>query len=186
MDIEKKIVEEATSKAYSIMKDAKEQRARALREEESKLKKDYKQEIEQFEKLLSERKKEELASARLESKRIIDNAYEEKFRESLDMIAEEFKSFRKTKEYSKWLNNLLKKAVKELGETEGNSILHLHKGDKKLVKTKAKVVEDLDDLGGLILERKDGKVRVNYSFSQILESSRELLREKFMREFMKK
>ena len=185
MELDKKIVEEATSKAYAILKEAKEERARTLRKEEAKLKVFLKQEKENFKKTLEERKKEEMASARLEAKRIIENAYEKKFREVLDELALEFKKFRKTKKYGKWLNTLLKEALKELEENENSTVVHVSKGDKKLIKTKAKVKEDLEDIGGLILETKDGKVRVNYSFTQLLEMAKENLRVKFMSEMKK-
>ncbi len=182
MELAKKIVEEATSKAYEIVKQAKEEKANALKEEEQRLKQENKSEMEKFRKLIEERKREEQASMKLEYKRAIDRAYEEKFKEILSLLVEDFKRYKKTKNYSSFLNNLLEKAKKELSSKETDLVIHVAKGDKKHLKTKASVKEDLDDIGGIIVETKDGKVRVNFSFSSILEMKIDSLRQKAIKE----
>ena len=169
MSFANEIVKNAEKKANAIVEKAKGEAKEEVDKLKSSLEEELKKSLEEYKKSLEERRKEVLASARLEAKRLVESAKEDKVREAIEKAIEELKAYRKTKAYKAWVEKKIKEALKELGIKESEAIIHVAKGDKKLIKTKAKVKEDLEDIAGIIVERKDGKVRVNYSFSQLLE-----------------
>ncbi len=189
MNIAKRIVEEAKKKASSLITSAKREVREELKEKEEELKERNAREIEIFKEELKEKEEEEMASSRIEKKRIIEQAYEEKFRQFLDEIVKELESFKKSKEYGEFLKRSIERAVREIKRKD--LILRVPKGDKSLLRgiklpSQIKEVrEDLEELGGVVVESKDGKVRINYSFSTLIDKKREELKRELVKELKK-
>ena len=136
---------------------------------------------------LAEFKKESMASARLQSKRILATAYEVKVQEAFDSVVESFQHLKKSPEYKKFMDHCLSKTVEEFGK---NAVVHVCKGEKDFVTKNTgssgmknfKVLEDLEtmggSMGGLIAENLAGKARLNFSINVLLDSRKDMLRKR--------
>jgi V/A-type H+-transporting ATPase subunit E len=168
------LLSEASGEAQKIVDSAQSHVNAMVEEERSKrtaMRKDAEKEVE---KLLMEQRNERIAWARLESKRIVAEAKEDAIKSVLEDFFDSFKTVRKSAEYKKFLNARVADAMAELGE---GTTVHLVKGDKALIGLKnAKVVEDLDGLGGAIVESADGKFRMNLTLETLFELSRDEIR----------
>jgi vacuolar-type H+-ATPase subunit E/Vma4 len=82
---------------------------------------------------------------------------------------------KKSPEYKKFLKDSVDRAVSELGD---GSIIHLLKGDKENISKmkNVSIVEDLNGLGGAIVESSDGKVIVDLSLETLYELRKDDLR----------
>jgi vacuolar-type H+-ATPase subunit E/Vma4 len=116
-----------------------------------------------------------LAWARLESKRIIAEAREDAIKNVLEDFFELLQKAKKSKEYKKFLGNAITQAAADLGQAV---TIHVLSGDKSLVPPikGAKVVEDLDALGGAIVESADGKVIIDLTLETVFETRRDEIR----------
>ncbi|HSB46986.1 MAG TPA: V-type ATP synthase subunit E [Candidatus Bilamarchaeum sp.] len=161
-----KILSESQAKAKLILDEERGKRAASKAEAEKSV-----------EKTLAEQKNERIAWARLESKRIIAEAREDAIKSVLEEFFEELGSVRKSQEYRKFLADAAASAVAELGT---GATIHVAKGDKALISAPkgAKVVEDLEGLGGAMVESDDGKIRVDMTLETLFESRRDDMRKR--------
>ncbi len=171
-DLKSSLLSEAKQEADRILKNAESEANQLI----STAEKDSKAELERVKAELEEKidviKSEKLAAAKLDAKKIVAEGKEAAVLAAIDALYEELKNFTKTKRYGDWLSRLAKEAEKELGK---DIIIHVRKGHGKYLKSK-KVVEDLDSVGGLIAETKDGSVRLNLTFESIISKKEDLLR----------
>ncbi|MEM2947926.1 MAG: V-type ATP synthase subunit E [Candidatus Anstonellales archaeon] len=130
--------------------------------------------LKQAEEIIKEERKERIAWARLESKRRIEEAKDEVVKKVMDALAERFKRYKKSTGYESFLKGLVKKAETEMGKR--SMVLHVAKGDGRIVRGMGVVKEDLDSLGGVVVESRDGSVRVDYSFETLVEMKKEEIR----------
>ncbi|MFN7990810.1 MAG: V-type ATP synthase subunit E family protein [Candidatus Micrarchaeia archaeon] len=160
----RKIVAEAQASAKSML-DAERSRRAALKKEAEA----------EVERLLTEQRNERLAWARLESRRISAEAREDAIKNVLEDFFEALGAIRKSPEYKRFLNESVAAASAELGP--GSSV-RLVKGDKPLLAAPkgVKIAEDLDSLGGAIVESQDGKIRIDITLETLFESRRDEIR----------
>ena len=178
MGIEKlkgSLISEASEDAKKIVDSAEAQVKALLDEERSRkasLKKDAEKEVGR---LLDEQRNERIAWARLESKRVMAEAREDAIKDVLEDFFDALGSVRKAPEYKKFLNTSVAAALEELGPS---SIVHIAKGDKSLLTSlkNAKLVEDLDGLGGAIVETTNGKIRIDLTLETLYESRKDDIR----------
>ncbi len=180
MGIEKlkgSLLSEASEDAQKIV-EAAETHVKGMLEEERSRKASMKKDAEKdVARLLDEQRNERIAWARLESKRITAEAREDAIEGVLEDFFESLKKMRKTPDYKKFLARAIASGSEELGG--GSVTVHLAKGDKALVpEYKGKVVEDLEGLGGAILESADGKIRIDMTLETLFESKRDEIRKK--------
>lgn len=125
--------------------------------------------------LLEEQKNERLAWARLESKRIASEAREDAIKGVLEDFFGELKGARKSPQYGKFLGSAVAAAARELGD---GVTIRIAKGDKAhLPDVKgAKVVEDLQGLGGALVESADRKFRIDLTLETLFEARRDGIR----------
>jgi vacuolar-type H+-ATPase subunit E/Vma4 len=116
-----------------------------------------------------------LAWARLESKRIIAEAREDAIKSVLEDFFELLQKARKDKEYKRFMSTAIAQAATELGQTV---TIHVLEGEKSLVPSVkgAKVVDDLEALGGAIVESSDGKVMIDLTLETLFETRRDEIR----------
>ena len=78
-----------------------------------------------------------------------------------------------------WPISFLKKTVASAASEMGkNAVIHLVKGDKKKITVPkgCKVVEDLDSLGGALVESADGKIRMDLTLETLFDVRRDDIR----------
>lgn len=127
------------------------------------------------EEFVASQKRERIAWAKLEAKKIVGDAREAMVRQAMDGLYKKLASFSGTKEYGDFLNARVKQALAELGLPK--AVVHLCKGEKKYLKgVNAAVKEDLTGMGGAIVESPDGSVRVDFTLETLFEERMELLR----------
>ena len=178
MGIEKlkgSLLSEAEEDAQKIVQAAQMHVKNMLEEERAKgasLKKDAEKEIGR---LLEDERNERIAWARLESKRVLAEAREDAIKNTLEDFFGSLKSVRKSPEYKKFLATAVADAKDQLGK---DASVHIVKGDKALLSAAkdADISEDLDALGGAMVESADGKIRIDLTLETLFESKRDEIR----------
>ncbi|HNT60779.1 MAG TPA: V-type ATP synthase subunit E, partial [Candidatus Bilamarchaeaceae archaeon] len=85
--------------------------------------------------------------------------------------------FPKDKAYPRFLNSLVEKGMKELGEER--AVVHVAKADRKHLRGgKYQVKDGLDAWGGCVVESADGNVRVDLTLESLLSQKRDVLRKR--------
>ncbi|MBI5046211.1 hypothetical protein HZC07_00570 [Candidatus Micrarchaeota archaeon] len=173
--LQNSLLSEAHSEAERIVKSAQAQAKTILDEEHSKSQALLASAEAEVSKTLEEQKSERMAWARLESKRLLSAAKEDAIESVLEEFFGSLEKLKKSPEYKKFIKNSVDSAAKELGESVN---VHILPSDKDLVlKSKSvSVVTDLEGLGGVIVERSDGKVCVNRTLETLFETKRDEVR----------
>lgn len=178
MGIEKlkgSLLSEAGDDAKRILAESEAEARKILgqeRERAANLKKETEKEVEAT---LQEQRNERIAWARLESRRILAEAREDAIKGVLEEFFDSLGNVRRTAEYRKFLAEAVPSAAEELG---GGSTIHVLKGDKALLALPkgAKAVEDLEGLGGAMVESADGKIRIDLTLETLFEARRDEVR----------
>ena len=149
---EEALLAEARQKAAEIIKDAEREIETFREKSEAEAKR-----------LMEITKKQELASAELEGKKMLLEAKKQ-------LIGMVFAGVQKkidaldSKKMAAYMDNLLEKAKNDIEVAK----VYCSKKDAKLLK--GIDMEAKDMIGGIIAENKDGTIRVDYSFESILQS----------------
>ncbi len=137
--------------------------------------------------LIEEERRERIAWARLEAKRILNEAKEDMIREKLDEFFALLGNVRKEPKYKEFLKGALQRATDELKGQPGGIIVYCAKEDKAaLADTNAKIVPTLDTFGGIIAESNDRTVRIDLTLETLFENKRDELRALIYREIFEK
>jgi len=159
-----RIVDEAEGKAEAMLEAERSRQAQARADAEKEL-----------EELLEDQRNEKLAWARLEAKRVRAEAEEDLIKASLDQVIDEMVAMRGGAEYKAFIKRAVEEGAAELG---AGMTVHVLKGEKNLVpKLKSgKIAEDLQGLGGVLMESKEETVRVDFTLETMIETRRDDLR----------
>lgn len=172
------LVSNAEKEAEEIVKSAESDVDRLVAMERAKRAIFLKAAEEECERLLQDQKRERVAWARLEGRRILSEAKEDAIKGVLEEMHGMLSQLKKSADYATFMKNAVIQAADELGNGD-DLVLHLTKGDRKFVtKFKGRVVEDLDSAGGLIVEKDDGMVRVDLTLESILENKKDDIRKR--------
>jgi V/A-type H+-transporting ATPase subunit E len=178
MGIEKitsSLLADAKKEADEILGNAELSAERMLSQEKSKRTLLLSQAEEQVEKTLEEHRRERLAWARLEAKRISAEAKEDAIKGVFDDLFEMLGEVRKSDEYKKFMKSAVSSAIAELKGKD--VVVHCIKGEKSLLPSeKAKAIEGLEATGGAVVETADGKIRIDLTLEALLGMKREALR----------
>jgi len=164
----KEIVESAEWHVKEMLSDEKAKGSKLLKEAES-----------DAVKRITDLRRERVAWAQLEKKRIMAEAREDAIKTSLDEVYKALSKVKKTAKYRAFMKSAVAAAIKNL--EGGRLVVHVLKSDKKFLpktNSRTKVVTDLDAVGGVIVETADGRMRVNYTLEAVFESESESLRKK--------
>lgn len=180
------IIREAEEEAKGVVSEAEAKGNAIMSEERNRSQQKLKAAEEEAKRMMEAQRKERIAWARLESKRIIAEAKEDAINNSLEDFFKMLSVFRNMNGYTAFLNKVVKNAIEEFGEKPENLVVHVVKGDRKVLSSiTAKIVEDLDGFGGAIVERKDGSVRVNATLETLFENKREGIRKEVYEKLQK-
>jgi V/A-type H+/Na+-transporting ATPase subunit E len=166
-DLKEKVLKDAKKEEERILKDAKTQadllksqivKEVSIYEEESDKK--VNQKIKMMEVKI-------LASSALEVKKKNLSIKESLIKESFDTAINKIDKKLTLPARKKLINNLLKKAEKEIEI----GIVFCNAKDKKLIESKK--LKEIDILGGVIVENKEGTVRIDYSFETLIDEIKE-------------
>jgi V/A-type H+-transporting ATPase subunit E len=187
MGIEKlrnSLLSEAKEEAQQIVQTAQSHVQNMLREEKAK-DADRKSKAEkEVERTLRDQENERIAWARLEAKRIKAEAKEDAIKNVFENFFNTLSKSRNTPDYKGFLKKAVPEAAADLG---GNVTIHCLKEDSKLIPAvkNAKVVTDLEGLGGVLVESSDGKIRVDLTLETLVETRRDEIRKRIAEELFK-
>ncbi len=144
----KKLIENATLESKKIIEEARKNIEKELMEEKMRR-------ISIITVEMRKRYMEEIAN-------ILDHSFER--------IRAEIKKFRSSDDYRIFIQRSLEEAKKEINRPEKDLVVKVSPGEKTLIKGEFEVIEDsqLEELGGIIVETKDGAVRSNKSLEEVL------------------
>jgi len=178
MGIEKlrgSLLTEANDDAQKALGSAEAQAKAMLDAEHARCEAMKKEAAGDVERLLEEQRNERLAWGRLESKRILAEAKEDAIKNVLESFFAQLEKMGKNPEYRDFLKHAVDKALAELGH---DSIVHVVKGERDIVaKAKStKIVEDLEAIGGAVVESADRKIRIDLTLETLVEMQRDDIR----------
>ncbi len=172
------LIEESKKEANELIDSAKEDAEKIISNAKSIEEGKLNQAEKEVKDKLTAKKRERIAWANLEKKRIIAEAKEEAVSNILESVFLGLSKLRKSSKYSKFMKNILSKALKEMNESF--VIIHIVKGDKRFLgslrSVKSKIVEDLKYSGGILIENRSKTVSINYSLEAIYEMKKNKLR----------
>ena len=164
--VKQEILSEAKEQSASIISQAKLEASSIIKEAERKIREMKEKGEEAIHKMNEMIKKQELASAELERKKMVLEAKKDVISMVFAKVSQELENLG-----SKEKEALLKKIHSRIEREIGGATIYCSKKDAKIVKG-AKVYEN-EILGGIIAENHDSTIRIDYSFDTMLEAVRE-------------
>ena len=168
------VLADAQKETEQMIRAAEQEAAQLLRQEREQLANARKALEEELGQTLESNRKERLAWAQLEAQRQLAEAREDAIKAALERVYEELGRMRKSTTYTKFLQDALRQAAKELGN---DIIAHVRREDKGRLKAEEKMTVKTDgEEAGLWTETPDGRIRFNATLSQRMERMQESLR----------
>jgi V/A-type H+-transporting ATPase subunit E len=185
------VISESEDKAEWIIKSAQEMSNKYIDEATQKATENAEKIITQGRYTGEKEKQKILSTAEMEVKRMVLNCRESLIDEAFALAREKFEAFKKTKEYT---NILQKHIISSIGELEGNSFTVIaskhdsfsltdsvvNKVKKETGKKGLKLeLQEVDeDIGGVIVREKNGKVSIDNTFDSMLNRIKNEIRAK--------
>ncbi len=169
-DIIKGIYEKANIEIENIRKRAEEESKNIIEKANIESKKITEDARKNIEKELMEEKMRRISVKNVEMRR----KYMDEISLILDLtfqrIKNELKTYRNSDEYRIFIKRSLDDAIREIGRPEKDLVVRISPGEKDLVQGNFQTIEDpsLKELGGIIVESRDGSIRSNRSLEEIL------------------
>ncbi|MCX8163118.1 MAG: V-type ATP synthase subunit E [Candidatus Micrarchaeota archaeon] len=169
------IEKETEKKIQTIIENAKAQQEEIIKEAKKQAKKITQQAVQQAEEIAQNYREEKIAAAKTEEQRILLQAREEATDRALAQLWEAFVKFSQSSNYPKYLKKLAALALEEIDNKAAVALCN--QKDKKLVQSFGlKVEKTIDCTAGLIVQTKDGKILVDYTFEAIFEQKKQKLK----------
>lgn len=164
--VKDEIIGNAKSREESLLAEAREESSKIMKEAEDKIEQFREKSDAEIKGIIDVLKKQELASAELENKKmiletkkqLIENVFTEA-KKKLDGLS--------TEKRRAYIKKLFEKAKKDLG------VVNVYCNKKDLGFLKDSNAKTADIAGGLIAENKDGTISVDYSFETLVQSIKE-------------
>jgi len=169
-DIVKGIYEKANIEIENIRKRAEEESRNIIEKANIEAKKIIEDARKNIEKELMEEKMRRISVKNVEMRK----KYMDEIANILDLtfqrIKNELKNYRNSDEYRIFIKRSLDDAIREIGRPENDLVVRISPGEKDLVQGNFQTIEDpsLKELGGIIVETRDGSIRSNRSLEEIL------------------
>ncbi len=172
------ILAEARKEAKETIDRGEEEKRRLISEGKKAVSETLSKSESEAKALVESQRRERIAWARLEAKKAINEAREAVLMDAMEEMYAQLSKFRKSPEYGAFLSARIEGGIKEIGVQ--NPVVRICKGDRKFVKNggKAKISEDLEAMGGAIIESSDGTVRIDLTLETLFEEKRDFLRKK--------
>jgi len=175
--LQKEILLDAKREANAILAEAEEERRRILAEANKERESVLTTAREGIARVIDAERNERVTSARLNAKRVVNDAKSKVVDQVVEAVWTAFKETRNRPAYAKQLEALVNQGLKEFG---GKGVVHLNALDLKsevAKKYKAKLTkEPLQAAGGAIVASEDGRIRVDYTLEQLFAEKRESVR----------
>lgn len=164
--VKEEIIRNAKQQKEALLAEAREETSRIIKDAEKKIAGMKEKSEAETKRAISVIKRQELASAELESKKMLLEAKKELIESVFAEVRKRLESL-DAKKREAYINKLLEKAKSDIDV----ATVYCNKKDIKLVKDYN--TDTIDIIGGLIAENKDETVRVDYSFYTMLQNIKE-------------
>ncbi|MBN1881520.1 MAG: hypothetical protein JW885_05040 [Deltaproteobacteria bacterium] len=187
----KVVISESEDKAEWIIKSAQEMSNKYIEEATQKASENAEKIITQGRYAGEKEKQKILSTEEMEVKRMVLNCRESLIDEAFALAREKFKTFKKTKEYT---DILQKHIIASIGELEGNSftivvskhdsfsltdsVVNRIKKETRKKGLKLELQEVDEDIGGVVVREKNGKVSIDNTFDSMLNRIKNEIRAK--------
>jgi V/A-type H+-transporting ATPase subunit E len=164
--VKEEIINNARNQERALLADARKEASEITKKAEKKVAEMKEKNDAETKRKVEIIKRQELASAELENKKMLLEAKKQVIEK---VLAEARKKIDKlgSKERQEYMDKLLEKAKKDIEV----AVVYCNKNDIKLVKDIKSEAADI--IGGLIAENEDKTIRVDYSFDTMIESIQE-------------
>ncbi|MEW6329667.1 MAG: V-type ATP synthase subunit E family protein, partial [Candidatus Micrarchaeota archaeon] len=107
--------------------------------------------------MVENERNEQIAAARLQAKKIINDAKEDVVERALEQAFEELKKLRDEKDYRGLLERLIKEGTREIGK---DAVVYMNRNDVRLARGMGVKLADrhIECAGGALIESRDGRV----------------------------
>ncbi|MFA5050048.1 MAG: V-type ATP synthase subunit E family protein [Candidatus Micrarchaeia archaeon] len=175
--IAKSLLEESEKEAKIVISSAQMNADKIISEAKKAEKEMLGKAITEVNNKLLESKKERIAWANLEKKKIISEAKEKVILALLEDFRDRLSELKKKSQYAMFLRKKIKESLDELSDLE--AVVHIAKGDKKHLEAlgrNVKILEDLDSVGGAIVSNKKGTILINNTLESVFEFKKTQIR----------
>jgi len=159
------IIAQANEKASKIREEAREKATTIVSSYEKKAKDEAEIQMRQA-----------VSTATLSGRMSYEKALEEVEKKYFDALISRLNEFRQRKEYIEFLKEMISKASKELGE---GFVCYLRKEDAQRMRSEdddLRIEEkEIDPIGGVVVTSQDGKLILDFTFSQLMRDKRDAL-----------
>jgi len=179
-DVIKGIYDKGNLELESIRKTTEDQISKILADAEARAKRIVEDGREKFIRELELEKMRRISSINVELKREYMNSLDKIINDYVNKVRDSIKYFRKTEVYKNYLKNSIEKGLKELKIDNDNAIIQISELDRDLIPSikNVSINSTLDDLGGVIISTKDGKIISDRSIKNLIEEKSIELKEK--------
>jgi vacuolar-type H+-ATPase subunit E/Vma4 len=170
------IMRSASEDADHMERETKDRCAQIVKDAELAAEQKLAKAKEDTQKSVEAEKSERIAAARLQAKKLIEDAHEGAVNSVLDEAWHKVAARAKSRDYPKLLKRLIEKGAKELGRKD--FVVMVRSADRKAAKDmKYSLSEDSAECeGGAVVMSSDEKVRVDMTFEALFASKKEDLR----------
>lgn len=176
-DILKKIDEETRKQEEEIIRDAQRRADEIIKEAENKaasIREEYTKRAKEEAELI---KKQMISAAILENRNRYEVEIENIQNHFLYLMNEKLREFVNSEYYDKYLNEKIRRGWELLGP---GALIYVNPRDKQKVQSLSfplNIIEkNIDPIGGVILTSADGKIEVDYTFSEMIRDRADQLR----------
>lgn len=166
--LKKEILDKAQREAAAVLKETEKEVALILASAKAKAAEHEKEAEAKHRQLLEDIEKSDVAGARFEAKKLLLDE-KKSFIEQVFSQAEDQLRVLPEKKQEALISRLLAQAKKEIPVR----YVYANPRDRKAVEKNGFQFREADMLGGIIAETEDGKVRVDYSFEELLRQIKE-------------
>lgn len=179
-DVIKGIYDKGNLELESIRKTTEDQISKILADAEARAKRIVEDGREKFIRELELEKMRRISSINVELKREYMDSLDKIINDYVKKVRDSIKYFRKTEVYKNYLKNSIEKGLKELNIDNDNAIIQISELDRDLIPSikNVSINSMLDDLGGVIISTKDGKIISDRSIKNLIEEKSIELKEK--------
>jgi len=164
--VKEEIIRNAKNQEESLIAKARSETIRLMNETEKKIAGLKEKSDAETKRIIDLIKKQELASAELENKKMLLEAKKELIDEVFTGVQKKVKGLDKKKR-EEYMNKLLEKCKKDI------DVENVYCNEKDLDLAKNLNAESADIIGGVIAENKEKTIRVDYCFDTMLENIKE-------------
>jgi len=179
-DVIKGIYDKGNLELESIRKTTEDQISKILADAEARAKRIVEDGREKFIRELELEKMRRISSINVELKREYMDSLDKIINDYVNKVRDSIKYFRKTEVYKNYLMDSIEKGLKELNIDNDNAIIQISELDRDLIPSikNVSINSMLDDLGGVIISTKDGKIISDRSIKNLIEEKSIELKEK--------